>query len=114
MSPFCSGQLIYFGRALFKNCLPDWGLLTKTILVPLNAVVVTGNRQHQATVYMDSGSSSKEPDRDSIQLPPPGQEVFVRCAGFRCLAVRDAAGKWRNAAEPHEELPEVLEIMAHL
>ena len=33
---------------------------------------------------------------DSVKLPLSGQMVWVQCKGYRCLAFRDAQGKWVN------------------
>jgi len=32
---------------------------------------------------------------NTVQEPPCGEPVWVRCEGFRCLAVRDDHGQWR-------------------
>jgi len=55
----------------------------------------------------DPGQSGKKP---RMTLPPIGERVVVRCADFRCLAYRDAEGKWRDARND-KELPEVLEVV---
>jgi len=34
--------------------------------------------------------------QDPGQLPLSGQMVWVQCKGYRCLAYRDAQGKWVN------------------
>jgi hypothetical protein len=35
-------------------------------------------------------------DEKTVHLPPYGEPVWVRCEGFRCLAVRDHHGQWRT------------------
>ncbi len=57
----------------------------------------------------DLGPSEK-PVEDKSSVPEVGERVLVRCPGFRCLAYRDAQGKWRNA-NGGEELSEVLEVL---
>jgi hypothetical protein len=48
--------------------------------------------------------------RDAKAQIRTNEHVVVRCEGFRCLAYRDAEGKWRNAVQ-HQELPPVLEVI---
>ena len=33
---------------------------------------------------------------DGLNAPTMENAIYVRCAGFRCLAYRDLEGKWRN------------------
>ena len=49
-------------------------------------------------------------DSAALVLPPVGRTVLVQCRGFRCLAFRDADGKWRDANRK-QELPEVLKVV---
>ena len=35
-------------------------------------------------------------DEKTVHQPPYGEPVWVRCEGFRCLAVRDQHGRWRT------------------
>jgi hypothetical protein len=44
------------------------------------------------------------------ELPPLGKLVVVQCNGFRCMAYRDANGRWRGAYD-HKVL-EVLAVLA--
>ena len=60
---------------------------------------------NQADQQPNTGASG-----ESLRLPPPGQEVMVRCPGFRCLAYRDKDGMWRDVAHD-EALAEVLEVL---
>jgi hypothetical protein len=43
-------------------------------------------------------------------LPPVGRTVLVQCKGFRCLAYRDSAGKWRDAQRKNE-LSNVIKVI---
>jgi putative nucleotidyltransferase with HDIG domain len=58
-----------------------------------------------------------EPDYASVRnepaaklLPAPGERVRVRCAGFQCLARRDADGTWRSVFG-NQVIPHVLEVI---
>jgi hypothetical protein len=39
-----------------------------------------------------------------------GEPVWVRCDGFRCLAVQDRHGKWRSFCSG-KELPDLVEVL---
>ena len=47
--------------------------------------------------------------------PPPGGLVLVRCAGFTCLAFRDADGRWISYFDRKEvtDVREVLTSVGH-
>jgi len=60
---------------------------------------------------MDGSNQQPEGRGKERELPAPGERVMVRCHDFRCLAYRDAEGKWRDA-EHDKELPEVIEVLS--
>ena len=56
--------------------------------------------------YRSRSTSSEEKG----SLPPPGEQVWVQCEGFRTLAYRDANGKWKTVAKG-EELKGVVKVL---
>jgi hypothetical protein len=62
---------------------------------------------------MEHQNANPSDQKDKSELPAKGERALVRCPTFRCLAYRDAKGKWRDAND-HQELPEVLEVITRL
>jgi hypothetical protein len=58
---------------------------------------------------MTPGNS--DPTGNRFEAPPMDHASSVRCAGFRCLAYRDAARHWRNFFS-HELLPGSVEELS--
>jgi len=52
----------------------------------------------------NTGGEEKE------SLPPPGEQVWVQCEGFRTLAYRDTKGKWKTVAKG-EELKGAVKVL---
>jgi len=49
-------------------------------------------------------------NQTSSPTPRPGERWIVQRPGYRCLATRDIAGKWRDIFD-HNELPDVIEAV---
>jgi len=49
-----------------------------------------------ASISLPRTNGTAEKAQDPDDLPLSGQMVWVQCKGYRCLAFRDAQGKWVN------------------
>ncbi len=47
---------------------------------------------------------------DGVSLSPVNEPFLVKCAGYKCLAVRGANGRWKSFYDD-AELPDAAEAM---
>jgi putative nucleotidyltransferase with HDIG domain len=60
---------------------------------------------------MESDSAAVRDEPAHKQMPVPGEYAVVRCAGFQCLAHRDADGTWRSVFG-NRIISDVLEVIS--
>lgn len=87
-------------------------LVLTAILVQVGAMICLA-MTFFANHDQDMKEPSEQPDLEETNTPREGTLAIVQCDGFRCMAIFDREGKWRDAVRK-TELPRVIRVIGFL